>query len=139
MGVFAVLPSLGFAARPSLGWAVLLLALTGTGISYNFGVDRWFVAAVPDALLGQAMTVMQAGRMTVMGSAMGLAGAAAEYAPLRVVMPAAGVVGRWLRARGDRGGAADRRPAGRSGRRRTGRTRRAGRQARFGDRNLRHG
>ncbi|MFF3540618.1 MFS transporter [Streptomyces platensis] len=93
MGVFAVLPSLGFAAQPSLGWAVLLLALTGTGISYNFGVDRWFVAAVPEALLGRAMTVMQAGRMTVMGLAMGLAGVAAEYAPLRVVMPAAGVLG----------------------------------------------
>ncbi|QIK06527.1 MFS transporter [Streptomyces sp. ID38640] len=93
MGVFAVLPSLGFAAQPSLGWAVLLLVLTGTGISYNFGVDRWFVAAVPDELLGQAMTVMQAGRMTVMGLAMGLAGVGAEYAPLRVVMPAAGVLG----------------------------------------------
>ncbi|MGY5130206.1 MFS transporter [Streptomyces nigrescens] len=93
MGVFAVLPSLGFAAQPSLGWAVLLLVLTGTGISYNFGVDRWFVAAVPDELLGQAMTVMQAGRMTVMGLAMGVAGVAAEYAPLRVVMPAAGVLG----------------------------------------------
>ncbi|MGW2413494.1 MFS transporter [Streptomyces tubercidicus] len=93
MGLFAVLPSLGFAAQPSLGWAVLLLVLTGTGISYNFGVDRWFADAVPDALLGQAMTVLQAGRMTVMGLAMGLAGAAAEYAPLRVVMPAAGVVG----------------------------------------------
>jgi hypothetical protein len=93
MGLFAVLPSLGFAAGPPLGWAVLLLALTGTGISYNFGVDRWFVAAVPDALLGQAMTVMQAGRMTIMGLGMGVAGAAAEYAPLRVVMPAAGVVG----------------------------------------------
>lgn len=93
MGVFAVLPSLGFTAQPSLGWAVLLLVLTGTGISYNFGVDRWFVAAVPDELLGQAMTVMQAGRMTVMGLAMGLAGVGAEYAPLRVVMPAAGVLG----------------------------------------------
>ncbi|MGY4956877.1 MFS transporter [Streptomyces nigrescens] len=93
MGVFAVLPSLGFAAQPSLGWAVLLLVLTGTGISYNFGVDRWFVAAIPDELLGQAMTVMQAGRMTVMGLAMGLAGVGAEYAPLRVVMPAAGVLG----------------------------------------------
>ncbi|MGW1793833.1 MFS transporter [Streptomyces tubercidicus] len=93
MGLFAVLPSLGFAAQPSLGWAVLLLVLTGTGISYNFGVDRWFADAVPDALLGQAMTVLQAGRMTVMGLAMGLAGAAAEYAPLRVVMPAAGAVG----------------------------------------------
>ncbi|OKI09287.1 MFS transporter [Streptomyces sp. CB02923] len=93
VGVFCVLPSLGFAARPSLGWAVVLLVLTGTGIAYNFGVDRWFVAAVPEALLGQAMTVMQAGRMTIMGLAMGAAGAAAEYAPLRVVMPAAGVVG----------------------------------------------
>lgn len=67
----------------------VLLVLTGTGISYNFGVDRWFVAAVPEELLGQAMTVMHAGRMTVMG----LAGAAAQWAPLRVVMPAAGVVG----------------------------------------------
>ncbi len=93
MGVFAVLPSLGFAAQPSLGWAVLLLVLTGTGISYNFGVDRWFVAEVPEKLLGQAMTLTQAGRMTVMGLAMGAAGLAAEYAPLRVVMPAAGVVG----------------------------------------------
>ncbi|MFF4601406.1 MFS transporter [Streptomyces sp. NPDC001339] len=93
VGVFAVLPSLGFAAEPSLGWAVLLLVLTGTGISYNFGVDRWFVAAVPGRLLGQAMTLTQAGRMTVMGLAMGAAGVAAEYAPLRVVMPAAGAVG----------------------------------------------
>ncbi|MFI0260983.1 hypothetical protein ACH4OW_18345 [Streptomyces sp. NPDC017056] len=93
LGVFCVLPSLGFAARPSLGWAVLLLVLTGTGIAYNFGVDRWFVAAVPDELLGQAMTVMQAGRMTIMGLGMGAAGAAAEYAPLWVVMPAGGVVG----------------------------------------------
>lgn len=93
MGVFAVLPSLGFAAGPSLGWAVLLLVLTGTGISYNFGVDRWFVAAVPERLLGQAMTLTQAGRMTVMGLAMGAAGVAAEYASLRVVMPAAGVLG----------------------------------------------
>ncbi|MFJ6603471.1 MFS transporter [Streptomyces lydicus] len=93
MGVFAVLPSLGFAVEPSLGWAVVLLVLTGTGISYNFGVDRWLVAAVPERLLGQAMTVTQAGRMTVMGLAMGAAGAAAELAPLRVVMPAAGVVG----------------------------------------------
>ncbi|PNE38898.1 MFS transporter [Streptomyces noursei] len=93
MGVFTVLPSLGFAAQPSLGWALVLLVLTGTGISYNFGVDRWFVAAVPEELLGQAMTVMQAGRMTIMGLAMGLAGVAAEYAPLPVVMPAAGVLG----------------------------------------------
>ncbi|WP_310729278.1 MFS transporter [Streptomyces sp. N2A] len=93
MGVFAVLPSLGFAAQPSLGWAVLLLVLTGTGISYNFGVDRWFVAAVPEELLGQGMTVVQAGRMTAMGLAMGAAGLAAEYAPLRAVMPAAGVLG----------------------------------------------
>ncbi|MEV0370057.1 MFS transporter [Streptomyces sp. NPDC050636] len=93
MAVFAVLPSLGFAAQPSLGWAVLLLVLTGTGISYNFGVDRWFVAAVPEELLGQAMTVMQAGRMTIMGLGMALAGVAAEFAPLRVVMPAGGIVG----------------------------------------------
>ncbi|MFG3116926.1 MFS transporter [Streptomyces sp. NPDC048197] len=93
MGVFAVLPSLGFAAQPSLGWAVLLLVLTGTGISYNFGVDRWFVAAVPEELLGQGMTVVQAGRMTAMGLAMGAAGLAAEYAPLRAVMPAAGALG----------------------------------------------
>ncbi|WP_238782654.1 MFS transporter [Streptomyces monomycini] len=93
LGICCVLPSLGFAARPSLGWAVTLLALTGTGIAYNFGVDRWFAAAVPDALLGQAMTVMQAGRMTIMGLGMGAAGVAAEYAPLRVVMPAGGVVG----------------------------------------------
>ncbi|MFJ6747351.1 MFS transporter [Streptomyces sp. NPDC091266] len=93
MGLCAVLPSLGFAARPPLGWAVLLLVLTGTGISYNFGVDRWFVAAVPDVLLGQAMTVMQAGRMTIMGLGMGLAGAAAEFVPLRVVMPAGGAIG----------------------------------------------
>ncbi|GES30665.1 MFS transporter [Streptomyces angustmyceticus] len=93
MGLFAVLPSLGFAVQPSLGWAVVLLVLTGTGITYNFGVDRWFVDAVPEKLLGQAMTVMQAGRMTLMGLAMGLAGVAAEYAPLRVVMPTAGVVG----------------------------------------------
>ncbi|MFK0289266.1 MFS transporter [Streptomyces sp. NPDC090442] len=93
LGAFAVVPSLGFALRPSLGWALVLLVLTGTSISYNFGVDRWFVAAVPEELLGQAMTVMQAGRMTIMGAAMALAGVAATYAPLPVVMPAGGVLG----------------------------------------------
>ncbi|MEU9121908.1 MFS transporter [Streptomyces sp. NPDC048506] len=93
LGVFAVLPSLGFAAEPSLGWAMLLLVLTGTGIAYNFGVDRWLVAAIPEQQLGRAMTLTQAGRMTLMGLAMGAAGIAAEWVPLRVVMPAGGVVG----------------------------------------------
>ncbi|MEU7185176.1 MFS transporter [Streptomyces sp. NPDC045369] len=93
MSIVCVLPSLGFATQPSLGWAATLLVLTGTGIAYNFGVDRWFMTAVPDALLGQAMTVMQAGRMTIMGLGMAAAGLAAEYAPLRAVMPAGGVVG----------------------------------------------
>lgn len=138
MGVFAVLPSLGFTAQPSLGWAVLLLVLTGTGISYNFGVDRWFVAAVPDELLGQAMTVMQAGRMTVMGLAMGLAGVGAEYAPLRVVMLGRGGAGGGLCAGGDLRGAADGAGPGEGGpgvRRSGARTGRAS----SGDRKMRRG
>lgn len=93
VGVAAMLPALGYACRPSLGWALALQLLTGCGIAYSLGLDQWFLAAVPDELRGRAMTVLTAGLMTFQGLGMAVSGAIAEFAPVHVVAAAAGGCG----------------------------------------------
>lgn len=93
VGVAAMLPALGYACRPSLGWALALQLLTGCGIAYSLGLDQWFLAAVPDELRGRAMTVLTAGLMTFQGLGMAVSGAVAEFAPVHVVAAAAGGCG----------------------------------------------
>ncbi|MFE9000828.1 MFS transporter [Streptomyces sp. NPDC007875] len=93
VGVLAMLPALGYAVRPSFGWALALQMLTGCGIAYSLGLDQWFLAAVRDELRGRAMTVLTAGLMTAQGLGMAVSGAVAEFVPVHVVAATAGGCG----------------------------------------------
>ncbi|MEV7964865.1 MFS transporter [Sphaerisporangium sp. NPDC088356] len=93
VAVLAMLPALGYAFEPSLGWALVCQILTGCGISYSLGLDQWFIAAVPEELRGRAMTLMTAGLMTAQGLGMTLAGTAAEFFPVHQVIAFGGVLG----------------------------------------------
>ncbi|WP_346175016.1 MFS transporter [Streptomyces cuspidosporus] len=93
VAVVCMLPSLGYVFEPSFGWALALQVATGFGMSYGLGLDQWFVAAVPEELRGRALTVMAAGLMTAQGLGMAVAGAAAELAPVHLVVAGAGVCG----------------------------------------------
>jgi MFS family permease len=88
-----LLPYAGYALRPGLGWSVVLLVLAGAGSAYTLGLDQWFVRAVPDELLGRAMTLNSAGLMTVQGVGMALSGAVAEFAGARATVVGAGLLG----------------------------------------------
>jgi len=88
-----LLPYAAYALRPGLGWSLVLLVLAGAGSAYTLGLDQWFVRAVPDELLGRAMTLNAAGLMTVQGVGMALSGAVAEFAGVRATIVGAGVVG----------------------------------------------
>jgi MFS family permease len=93
VAVLSMLPTLGYAFHPALGWALFCQFLTGCGITYSLGLDQWFVVAVPDEVRGRAMTLMQAGMMTTQGLGMALAGVAAEFLPVHAVVAGAGAVG----------------------------------------------
>ncbi|MFI0962873.1 MFS transporter [Streptomyces sp. NPDC021080] len=88
-----LLPYAAYALRPGLVWSLVLLVLAGAGSAYTLGLDQWFVRAVPDELLGWAMTLNSAGLMTVQGVGMALSGAVAEFAGVRATVVGAGVVG----------------------------------------------
>ncbi|WP_329301705.1 MFS transporter [Streptomyces sp. NBC_00659] len=88
-----LLPYAAYALRPGLGWTLVLLVLAGAGSAYTLGLDQWFVRAVPDELLGRAMTLNTAGLMTVQGVGMALSGAVAELAGVRATVVGAGVLG----------------------------------------------
>ncbi|MFI5994739.1 MFS transporter [Streptomyces sp. NPDC051362] len=87
------LPYLGYALRPGLGWSLALLVVAGAGSAYTLGLDQWFVRAVPEELLGRAMTLNTAGLMTVQGLGMALSGAVAQFAGVRATVVGAGVLG----------------------------------------------
>ncbi|WP_425829461.1 MFS transporter [Streptomyces fractus] len=88
-----LLPLIGYAVTPGLPWAVVILLLAGAGSAYTLGLDRWFVDAVPEELRGRAMTLHNAGLMTIQGVGTALAGAAAEVLDVSTVVAGAGVVG----------------------------------------------
>ncbi|GAA0474548.1 MFS transporter [Streptomyces sp. NPDC046215] len=93
LAAVTLLPFLAYVLRPSLGWALLVVALAGTGVAYTLGLDQWFIAAVPEELRGRAMTLQTAGVMTIQGLGMALAGAAAEFAPAHFVVAGTGALG----------------------------------------------
>ncbi|MEU8457499.1 MFS transporter [Streptomyces griseoaurantiacus] len=90
---FMLMPYLGFALAPGLGWTLCLLVLSGAGNAYTLGLDQWFVAAVPEELRGRAMTLNTAGLMTVQGVGMALAGVAAQFAGVPATVAGAGLLG----------------------------------------------
>ncbi|MFE7426710.1 MFS transporter [Streptomyces sp. NPDC057545] len=91
--VLQLLPLVLYALRPAVAPAAVVLALAGVGGAYVIGLDKWFVAAVPDSLRGRAMTVLTAGMMTLQGVGMALAGLAAEFFPAHHVVAGAGALG----------------------------------------------
>ncbi|WP_455360918.1 MFS transporter [Streptomyces sp. SYSU K21746] len=82
-----------FAVRPAVPLALVALVLTGLASAYTLGLDQWYVDALPEELRGRAMTLMTAGMMTVQGVGMALAGVAAEFLPVHLVVTGFGVLG----------------------------------------------
>ncbi|WP_051570855.1 MFS transporter [Cryptosporangium arvum] len=88
----ATLPPLGYLTHPGVAVALLCQIGVGSGIVYTFGVDAWFLDVVPEHLRGRAMTLLTAGSMTAQGLGMTLAGAAAEFAPVHLVVAGGGAI-----------------------------------------------
>lgn len=88
-----MLPLLAYAARPGFAVVLAALLLAGLAHAYTLGLDQWYVAAVPDELRGRAMTLLSTGLMTLQGVGMALAGLAAEFLPVHVVVTGAAVLG----------------------------------------------
>lgn len=93
VALLAMLPPIGYAWHPNLAVALICQVGSGCGIAYTMGLDRWFIAVVPERLRGRAMTLLTAGLMTAQGLGMTLAGAAAEFLPIHQVVAGGGVVG----------------------------------------------
>ncbi|WP_433243800.1 MFS transporter [Streptosporangium sp. CA-135522] len=79
LAVLAGVPLLGFALRPGLVGAALIavLAMMGSG-GYQLGLQRRFVAAVPEQVRGQAFGLASAGMMTGQAAGAALVGLVAE-------------------------------------------------------------
>ncbi|MFF8260588.1 MFS transporter [Streptomyces virginiae] len=88
-----LLPFLLYAGRPGVPLALLALLLAGLAHAHTLGLDQWYVEAVPDELRGRAMTLLSTGLMTLQGVGMALAGLAAEFFPVHVVVTGSGVLG----------------------------------------------
>jgi hypothetical protein len=89
----AFVPLLGYAARPALGLALVLLLLAGAGSAYTLGLDQRLLDATPRPLLGRAMSVSSAGLMLTQGLGFAAAGAAAQALSAPAVITAAGIAG----------------------------------------------
>jgi predicted MFS family arabinose efflux permease len=83
----------GFAVRPGLALALVLLVICGLGSAWMAGMDGLLVAAAPPALRGRALALSNTGLMFTQGAGFALWGVAGQYAPLPVVIPAAAVAG----------------------------------------------
>ncbi|MFG1922518.1 MFS transporter [Cryptosporangium sp. NPDC048952] len=86
IAIAATLPPLGYLAHPGVAIALLLQIGIGAGIVYTFGIDHWILDVIPDHLRGRALTLLTAGSMTTQGLGMTLAGTAAEFAPVHLVI-----------------------------------------------------
>jgi len=84
---------LGFALQPPLPVAALLLLLSSAGFGYTLGLDQQLLDATPAALHRRTLTVSTSGLMFWQGTGFGIAGAAAEIAPPRAVIPIISLVG----------------------------------------------
>ncbi|MFB6865749.1 MFS transporter [Streptomyces virginiae] len=88
-----LLPFLLYAGRPGVPLVLLALLLAGLAHAHTLGLDQWYVEAVPDELRGRAMTLLSTGLMTLQGVGMALAGVAAEFVPVHLVVTGSGVLG----------------------------------------------
>lgn len=75
-------PLIVLAADPPHPVVVAAYVLTGTGSAYLLGLQRRYLAAVPEALQGQGFALLNTTTMTVQGVGPLLFGLAAEHLPL---------------------------------------------------------
>jgi MFS family permease len=83
-------PLAGFLLRPGVIAAAIVLAVAAAGFSYQLGLARRFLHAVPEVHRGQAFGLANTGTMTLQGVAIAAAGGLAELVPPAVVMALAG-------------------------------------------------
>jgi predicted MFS family arabinose efflux permease len=88
-----MLPLLSFVVEPGLALATALLALSGLGFAYSVGQDAQLIETAPPDLRTRALAVNNAGLMFIQGLGFALWGLAGQIAPIRVVIPLAGVIG----------------------------------------------
>lgn len=96
LAVGAIVPLLGFAARPPVGVAIVLLVLSGACAAYQVIASTTFMRLVPDAERGQAFGLAGSGLIAVQGIGLLAGGAvvATMHSPALAVavIAAAGVV-----------------------------------------------
>ncbi|MEU8248048.1 MFS transporter [Nonomuraea sp. NPDC048916] len=95
LAVLLGLPWLAFLASPGVAWAAALAAVAAAGLSYQLGLQRRFLEAVPEAVRGQAFGLQSAGLMTgqAVGAALiGVLGEALGPGPAIVAAGGAGVL-----------------------------------------------
>jgi MFS family permease len=80
-----------FLFRPGVVLAAITMALAAAGFSYQLGLARRFLEAVPQARRGQAFGLAGTGLMTLQGLAMAAAGGLADVLAPGAVMALAGV------------------------------------------------
>lgn len=93
MAACALLPLLGYAVRPGLAAALVILVAVGATGAYFIGLDQWFIDAVPKEFRGVAFSVVTAGLMLMQGAGMSLVGAVAQWARPNLVIFWAAIVG----------------------------------------------
>jgi predicted MFS family arabinose efflux permease len=93
LAVLLGVPWLGFAFGPGMGWAAGLAALAAAGLSYQLGLQRRFVDAVPDEVRGQAFGLQSAGLMTGQAAGAAMIGALGEVIGPKDAMAVAGGLG----------------------------------------------
>ncbi|MFI6919733.1 MFS transporter [Nonomuraea spiralis] len=95
LAVLLGVPWLGFVFGPGAGWAAVLAACAAAGLSYQLGLQRRFVDAVPEEARGQAFGLQSAGLMTGQAAGAALIGVLGETAgpgPAIVTAGAAGIL-----------------------------------------------
>lgn len=93
LAALSLAPLLGYALRPGPAGAALLLFLAGTGVIHHLGQDHHLMRVTPAPLRSRALAVQTAGLMFSQGAGVAVAGFAAEFVRVSVVVPVAGAVG----------------------------------------------
>ncbi|MCA2222820.1 MFS transporter [Nonomuraea aurantiaca] len=95
LAVLIGLPWLAFLMAPGVAWAAVLAAVSAAGVSYQLGLQRRFVDAVPEEVRGQAFGLLSAGLMTgqaIGAAAIGVLGEAIGPGPAIFAAGVAGVL-----------------------------------------------
>ena len=93
LAIASTVPLIGFAFRPSLGVAMVLLVLSGMAWSYQVPLQGAFVELIPAAVRGRAFGVAAAGIQISQGAGVLLGGLLAELFGVTPALATAGIAG----------------------------------------------